>query len=107
MTDKPIEKAIIGCLQENLKPVHLEVFNESYMHNVPKDAETHFKVLVVSDQFEGQTLVNRHRSINSLLKKRLQDSFPHALSIDAKTPSQWNESYKLEPSPNCRGGFGK
>lgn len=28
---------------EELSPVHLEVVNESYMHNVPKGSETHFK----------------------------------------------------------------
>lgn len=107
MADKPIEAAITSCLKDNLAPVHLEVVNESYMHNVPKGAETHFKILVVSNQFEGQTLIKRHRQVNSLIKERLQDQFPHALSIDAKTPSQWSDEYKLEPSPNCRGGFGK
>lgn len=42
--EAPIEKAITQALTENLSPVHLEVVNESYMHNVPKGAETHFKV---------------------------------------------------------------
>lgn len=107
MTEKPVETAIAVCLKENLNPTHLEVVNESYMHNVPKGAETHFKVLVVSDQFEGQTLIKRHRLINNLVKERLQDQFPHALSIEAKTPAQWSEDYKLDPSPSCRGGFGK
>ena len=37
--------------QENLLfPVH-QVINESYMHNVPKGSETHFKVVVVSPEF--------------------------------------------------------
>lgn len=57
MAEKPVETAIASCLQDNLAPVHLEVVNESYMHNVPKGAETHFKVLVVSDKFEGQALI--------------------------------------------------
>ena len=29
-----------------------QVINESYMHNVPKGSETHFKVVVVSGKFE-------------------------------------------------------
>lgn len=53
----PVEKAITETLQENLSPVHLEVINESYMHNVPKDAESHFKVLVVSEKFENVPLI--------------------------------------------------
>lgn len=43
----PIAIAITESITENLEPIHLEVINESYMHNVPKGAETHFKVLVV------------------------------------------------------------
>ena len=35
----------------------MEVMNESYMHNVPKGSETHFKVVVVSPKFEGQPLI--------------------------------------------------
>lgn len=49
----------------------------------------------------------RHRLINDLVKTKLQGNFVHALSIEAKTPAQWDQTYKVEPSPNCRGGFGK
>lgn len=56
-SDAPIENAITQALTENLSPVHLEVINESYMHNVPKGAETHFKVLVVSSRFESLPLI--------------------------------------------------
>lgn len=53
----PIEQAITEALKMNLQPIHLEVVNESYMHNVPKGAETHFKVLVVSEKFESLPLI--------------------------------------------------
>lgn len=53
----PIQSAIQETLTENLQPVHLEVINESYMHNVPKGSETHFKVLVVSEKFENLPLI--------------------------------------------------
>lgn len=56
-TDAPIEKAITQALTENLSPLHLEVINESYMHNVPKGSETHFKVFVVSSRFESLPLI--------------------------------------------------
>lgn len=61
-TSGPIEKAITEAITTKLDPIHLEVVNESYMHNVPKDAETHFKVLVVSEKFESLPLikVNSH-----------------------------------------------
>ncbi|XP_037819480.1 bolA-like protein DDB_G0274169 [Lucilia sericata] len=103
----PVAEAISMAITENLQPVHLEVINESYMHNVPKGAETHFKVLIVSEKFEDLPLIKRHRLVNQVVKEKLDDLFPHALSIEAKTPKQWQPSYTVEPSPNCRGGFGK
>lgn len=106
MSTGPIEAKIQECLQK-LKPQHLQVVNESYMHNVPKGSESHFKVLVVSEEFKGLQLIKRHRLVNSLVKETLQDDFPHALSIEAKAPEEYKEDYKLDPSPNCRGGFGK
>ncbi|XP_050071508.1 bolA-like protein DDB_G0274169 [Anopheles maculipalpis] len=107
VNENPIENAIRAGLTKELKPVHLDIVNESYMHNVPKGSETHFKVLVVSQQFEGLPLIKRHRLVNDIVKTQLAGDFVHALSIVAKTPQQWDEAYKLEPSPNCKGGFGK
>lgn len=53
----PIEKAITEAITEKLDPIHLEIVNESYMHNVPKGSETHFKILVVSNKFESLPLI--------------------------------------------------
>ena len=55
--ENPIECAIREALNDNLKPTHCEIINESYMHNVPKGSETHFKVLVVSDAFDNLPLI--------------------------------------------------
>ncbi|XP_075216178.1 bolA-like protein DDB_G0274169 [Lycorma delicatula] len=105
--DKPVEAAIRSKLNEKLSPVHLDVINESFMHNVPKDYESHFKVVVVSDIFNDLPLLKRHRLVNEILDEELKTSI-HALSIVAKTPAQWDESSKtIEPSPPCKGGFGK
>jgi BolA protein len=55
--DKPMEHAIRKKLTEALNPVQLDIFNESYMHNVPPGSETHFKVVVVSDKFDNLPLI--------------------------------------------------
>lgn len=52
-----VENTIRSKLQDALDTKHLDVINESYMHNVPKSAETHFKVVVVSGKFEGLPLI--------------------------------------------------
>ncbi|XP_044726685.1 bolA-like protein DDB_G0274169 [Chrysoperla carnea] len=103
---KPIENSIRQKITNALKTTHLEIINESYMHNVPKNAETHFKVVIVSDNFSNVPLIKRHRLVNDLLKEELNGGV-HALSIVAKTPEQWQNNQTIESSPNCRGGFGK
>lgn len=98
-----VQQSIESKLQAALSPLHLEVVNESSMHNVPKGSETHFKVLVVSPVFEGLGLVDRHRRVNEALRDDLRAGV-HALSIRALTPSQWSEGQGSLPSPPCLGG---
>mmetsp|Transcript_1809 Transcript_1809/g.2869 ORF Transcript_1809/g.2869 Transcript_1809/m.2869 type:complete len:147 (-) Transcript_1809:181-621(-) len=100
----PVQTAIEAKLKTAMAPVeHLEVMNESYMHNVPKGSETHFKVVVVSEKFQGLALLARHRAVNEALQEEI-DGGVHALSIVAKTPEQWAKRPVVTPSPNCRGG---
>ncbi|KAH8417394.1 hypothetical protein KR222_010159 [Zaprionus bogoriensis] len=106
----PVETAMRSALTTELKPVFLEVINESPMHNTPKQAESHFRVFVVSDKFNDLALIKRHRLVNDAIKRGLQAAgleFMHALSIEAKTPQQWQPEQEPEKSPPCLGGFGK
>merc|ERR1712079_445650 len=70
----PVAQAIQLKLTEKFDPKHLEIINESYMHNVPRGSETHFKVV---------KLIGRHRLVNDVLSQELQSGV-HALSIVAK-----------------------
>ena len=106
----PVAAAIHEKLTKAFEPTHLEVINESHKHKVPKDSETHFKVVVVSPQFDSvRTPIQRHRLVNAALAEQLEGPV-HALSIIAKNPEQWQKmldaGQKVEPSPNCRGGDG-
>ena len=38
-------------LRNEFQPVHLDVQDESYRHNVPAGSESHFKVVIVTDRF--------------------------------------------------------
>ena len=103
----PVEEVITNKLKGELNPSFLNVINESNMHNVPKDSETHFKVVVVSDKFEQLSLIQRHRLVNQILHSEMATSI-HALSIQAKTPEQWEKSAgKVSKSPPCLGGSGR
>ncbi|WP_038174064.1 MULTISPECIES: transcriptional regulator BolA [Vibrio] len=99
-----LQEVIESKLQHSFEPAHLNVVNESYMHNVPAGSESHFKVVVVSDNFEGMRLIARHRQINQTLADELSNHI-HALSIHAYTVKEWQEQQGIAPdSPMCLGG---
>ena len=99
-----VQRSIETKLQGALAPAHLEVINESHMHSVPPGSESHFKVIVVSERFEGEALVARHKTVNALLRDELQGGV-HALSMQTLTPAEWaRRGGAVPPSPACRGG---
>ena len=98
------KQRIENRLLSELSPLHLEVIDESHMHSVPEGAESHFKVLLVSEKLSGQALVARHRLVNRLLAEEL-DSGLHALALHTWTPEEWFEKGGKAPeSPPCLGG---
>ncbi|CAM6058171.1 unnamed protein product [Sphagnum tenellum] len=88
------KKAVIEeKLEEALTPTELEVEDVSYQHaghsGVERGAtETHFNVKVVSESFEGRSLLKRHRLVYDVLKDELQTGGVHALSLITKTPRE-------------------
>lgn len=83
---------------------HIDVINESHGHNVPANSETHFRVIVVTEAFEGVSRVQRHRLVNDALAAELADGV-HALAIECRTPAQWTANGGATlTAPACRGG---
>jgi len=100
----PVQLSIQHKLIDGLTPLHLEVVNESYMHSVPAGSESHFKVVVVSEKFEQQTLVQRHRQINAILAEEIKGPV-HALALHTMTPDEWfDKGGEISDSPLCLGG---
>ena len=52
----------------------------------------HFEATVVSDIFEGKTLIQRHRMVMETVKAEIASDELHALSIKTYTPEQWQAS---------------
>ncbi len=48
----------------------------------------HFEALVISDAFEGKSLVQRHRMVMATVNDQIASDELHALSIKAKTPAE-------------------
>ena len=95
---------INDLLVDALAPRRLDVIDESHRHNVPPGAESHFKLVIVADAFEGEGLVARHRRVNRLLADQLAGPV-HALGLHTHTPAEWSARGESVPaSPPCRGG---
>jgi BolA protein len=95
-----IERKLAGGLQI----LHLEVINESGQHNVAPGSESHFKVVVVSNDFEDKNLVAQHRVIYKLLGNELKSQV-HALALHTYTEQGWRDAQGAAPmSPPCLGG---
>ncbi len=98
-----VQHRIESTLAEALQPEHLEVHNESHMHSVPPDSETHFKVVIVSHALDGVRKVARHQKVYGLLAEELAGPV-HALALHTYTPAEWQVLNRAPDSPDCLGG---
>ena len=92
-------ETIISDLQQAFAIEHIALKNESFMHNVPADSESHFKLIIVSDDFLGITKVKRHQGIYNALSETMKSI--HALSIQAFTVAEFNLDPMILDSPDC------
>jgi len=91
-------------LNNGLELAHSEVINESHMHNVPAGSESHFKLVLVANEFEGLSLVARHKLIYKILDVELKNGV-HALALHTYTEAEWQKKQETAPeSPPCHGG---
>ena len=99
-----VQQQIEAHLRQAFNPSMLEIENESHMHSVPKNSETHFRVVLVSDEFEGKRSVARHQAVYAALQAELQGPV-HALALHTYTPQEWQARSQPAPeSPDCLGG---
>lgn len=96
-----VQNALHQAMQ-SLQPVHLELVNESHMHSVPPGSESHFKAVVVSDEFVGLNAVKRHQAVYRSLGDLMTRI--HALALHTYTPDEWVTLQQAPDSPNCLGG---
>lgn len=101
-----LEALLQTALVDALAPSVLEIENESHGHNVPKNSETHFRVVVVSEAFAGLPRVKRHQLVYAAAQEAL-DRGVHALAMQCFTPEEWQQDPARLASPPCRGGMKK
>ena len=96
-----VEQALKEKITTDLEPRLLKIINESPNHSHYKGAESHFKIIVVSEKFEGLTLVRRHQLVYTCIKDLLKNQI-HACSQHTLTPDEWvSKGGELPSSPPC------
>lgn len=87
----PMAAVIESKLREGLAPEYLEIRDDSAAHQGHsgwrEGGESHFDVVIVSQQFEGKSRVSRQRMVFALLKEEMTGQI-HALSLQCKTPDE-------------------
>ena len=87
-------------VQQELNPALVELSNESHMHSGPGN-ESHYKLVVVSKNFENLTRVERQQKVYGLLKDEFSSGL-HALTMRLKTPEEWGGKDSTDfSSPDC------
>lgn len=82
------KEKIFRKMKEELAATSVEVIDESWKHAGHAGAAAgggHFIVHLVSEKFEGVSLLDRNRMVFDILKEEMQGEI-HALVIQAKTP---------------------
>ncbi len=90
MTDTitKLKQALAG-----LEPSNLEIQDDSALHagHAGNRGGGHYTITIVSDSFEGLSIIKRHRLVYNAAKTLLEKEI-HALSINAKVPSEFNRN---------------
>lgn len=87
-----IKETIEAKLKGRFSPERMEVINESHQHagHQPQfdgEGETHFRVRIISAEFDGMSRIARHRAVNDLLAEELATGV-HALAVEPAAPGE-------------------
>jgi BolA protein len=83
-----------------LSPEQLDIIDESHLHAGHPGARGgggHFNVTIVSNAFEGENMLARHRMVYDALGDAMKSEI-HALSIKAHTPKELKDQRKTHDS---------
>jgi BolA family transcriptional regulator, general stress-responsive regulator len=86
-------RRIEATLRKAFAPQHLSVADESARHVGHAGAAGgggHFRVLIVSESFDGQSPVARHSAVYRALGDAMKSEI-HALALSTLTPEEWKK----------------
>ncbi|KAF2141010.1 uncharacterized protein K452DRAFT_288393 [Aplosporella prunicola CBS 121167] len=94
-TTTPVEDSLRAKITDALKPTSLEIFNDSHKHAHHRamegstSKETHFRVNIISEAFQGKMQPARHRMVYALMREEMaREGGIHALQLKTRTPAE-------------------
>ncbi len=96
-----LQPQIEQAIRDNFQIDYMDLQNESHMHAGPA-TESHFKLTLVSEDFEGVSKVKRQQAVYRALNE-LMPQF-HALALHTYSPEEWQAVGAAPASPKCGGG---
>jgi BolA family transcriptional regulator, general stress-responsive regulator len=92
----PVYKSIMEILVNQLNPYFIELIDDSASHAGHAGAasysgESHFKLSIASDSFEGLSRVKRHQLVYGALGELMQTKI-HALNVKAQTVGEYSKT---------------
>ena len=75
--------AIKTLLEQNLPDAEVHVHGEDGVN---------FEAVVISDAFEGKSLVQQHRLVYQALQGKMENQEIHALALKTYTPENWGKT---------------
>lgn len=87
----PVARYLDDKLREAFDPLQLEIIDESHLHaghqGHNEDGESHFRIRIVSDSFEGLSRLERHRKVFAIVQPKIDEGL-HACAIEAKSSAE-------------------
>jgi BolA protein len=85
-----VRERIEAILRGRFQPARLEIRDDSAAHAGHAGAASgggHYDVLIVSAEFEGKSLLDRHRLVHDALRDLIGREI-HALALKTRAPSE-------------------
>jgi len=83
------------CLKKSIQVTQLTILDDSQKHATHPQALQagggHYQIVVVSEDFEGKTTLQRHRIIYTALRNEMKGNI-HALSIKAYSVKEFKKT---------------
>ncbi|QIE02156.1 BolA family protein [Buchnera aphidicola] len=94
-----IVKKIKQCLKSTINTNFIKIYNNSRFHHHSVQDLTHIKIIIISNDFINQNIIDRHRLIFSKLFKIKKI---YSLTLHAYTVSEWKDKRCLiNNDPKC------